>query len=240
MLRGIYTSATGMVAEMERQNIAANNLANVNTVGFKRDNVVQTPFADLLLNAYSKNPPRPIGKLGLGVQAVTEYCDFTNGVPMLTGNPTDFAIEGSGLFAVQGNRGIKYTRAGNFVLDKDNYLVNKEGYNVLGQNGPIRLEDNDQITEDGEIMREGVVVDKFLVFDKAGMVKEGESLYTNPSGAKPATDYHVIKGALEQSNVNTIREMVQLITITRNYDTNQKALTAHDETLGRVITDLSR
>lgn len=239
MLRGLYTSATGMVAEMERQNVTANNLANVDTVGFKRDNIVQMPFAELLLNAYSKDPPREVGKLGLGVQTVTEFCDFTTGMQNLTGNPYDFAIEGNGLFAVQGKNSVKFTRAGNFTLNKERYLVTREGYNVLGQNGPIRLEDNDQISEEGNIIREGEVIDSFQVFDPEGMVKEGDSLYTCPS-AIPATNYQILRGTLERSNVNAIREMIQMITVTRNYETNQKALTAHDETLGRVINDLAR
>lgn len=239
MLRGIYTSATGMVAEMDRQNTVANNLANVDTVGFKRDNVVQQPFAEIMINAYSKQTLKNIGPLGLGVQAVTEFCDFTNGNIVTTDNPQDLAIEGLGLFAVETNSGVKYTRAGNFVIDKDNYLVTKDGYNVLGQNGPIRVEGSFTVNQEGEIMQEGTAVDRLQIFDEAGMKKAGETLFVNDN-PQMATKFRVIQGALERSNVNSIREMIQMINITRTYDTNQRALMAHDETLGKAVNELVR
>lgn len=239
MLRGIYTSTTGMVAEMDRQNVVANNLANVNTVGFKRDNVVQQPFAELMINAYSKHTIKNIGPLGLGVQAVTEVCDFSNGNIVTTDNPQDFAIEGSGLFAVQTNNGVKYTWAGNFTIDKDNYLVTKEGYNVLGENGPVRVEGSFTVNQEGEIMQEGTVVDRLLIYSDIGMEKAGETLYTNDN-PQSATRFQVIQGALERSNVNAVQEMIQMINVTRAYDTNQRALKAHDETLSKAVNDLVR
>ncbi len=239
MLRGIYTSATGMVAEMDRQNVVANNLANVDTVGFKRDNVVQQPFAEIMINAYSKQTIKNIGSLGLGVQAVTEFCDFTNGNIVTTENPHDLAIEGLGLFAVETNNGVKYTRGGNFTVDKDNFLVTKAGYNVLGQNGPIRVEGSFTVNQEGDIMQEGTIIDRLQIFDPSGMVKAGEALYDNEN-PQIASKYQIIQGALERSNVNAIREMIQMINVTRTYDTNQRALMAHDETLGKAVNDLVR
>lgn len=239
MLRGIYISTTGMVAEMDRQNTIANNLANVDTVGFKRDNVVQQPFAEIMLNAYSKRVIKNIGPLGLGVQTVTEFCDFTNGSIVTTDNPYDLAIEGLGLFAVETNSGVKYTRAGNFIVDKDNYLVTKEGNNVLGQNGPIRVEGAFTVSEEGEIIQGGAVVDRLLIFSENGMEKVGETLYVNEN-PQLATRFRVIQGALEKSNVNAVREMVQMINVTRTYDTNHRALMAHDETLAKAVNELVR
>ncbi len=239
MLRGIYTSTTGMVAEMDRQNTVANNLANVDTVGFKRDNVVQQPFAEIMINAYSKHTIKNIGPLGLGVQAVTEFADFSNGSIVTTDNPQDFAIEGFGLFAVETNTGVKYTRAGNFIIDQDNYLVTRDGNNVLGENGPIRVEGSFTVTEDGEIMQDGTVVDRFLISGEVGMIKAGETLYVNGQ-PQPASRYRIVQGALERSNVNAIREMVQMINVTRTYDTNHRALMAHDETLAKVVNELAR
>lgn len=239
MLRGIYTSTTGMVAEMERQNVVANNLANVDTVGFKRDNVVQQPFAEIMLNAYSKQVIKNIGPLGLGVQAVTEFPDFSNGSIVTTDNPYDLAIEGLGLFAVETNTGVKYTRAGNFLVDQDNYLVTRDGYNVLGENGPIRVEGSFTVSEEGEIMQNGAVVDRLLIFSEVGMEKAGETLFVNDQ-PQLATRYRIVQGALERSNVNPIREMIQMINVTRTYDTNHRALMAHDETLAKVVNELVR
>ncbi|MGE5605708.1 MAG: flagellar hook-basal body protein [Bacteroidota bacterium] len=239
MLRGIYTSTTGMVAEMDRQNTVANNLANVDTVGFKRDNVVQQPFAEIMINAYSKQTIKNIGPLGLGVQAVTEFADFSNGSIVTTDNPQDLAIEGLGLFAVETNTGVKYTRAGNFIVDQDNYLVTRDGNNVLGQNGPIRVEGDFTVSEEGEIMQNGAVVDRLLIFSEVGMEKAGETLYVNDQ-PQLASRYRIIQGALERSNVNAIREMIQMINVTRTYDTNHRALMAHDETLAKVVNELVR
>ncbi len=240
MLRGLYTSATGMVAEMDRQNVIANNLANVNTVGFKKDNVTTVPFAELFLNAYNKRGVSPVGRLGLGVEAVTQYVDFTNGPVQVTGNSTDLTIEGTGLFAIDTPNGVKYQRAGNFMIDKDRYLVTQEGYRVLGENGPVRLEEGDfTITEAGEIIQADNIVNRLQIFNTGGMSKEGQYFYTNQA-ATPATDFRIVQGALEHSNINTVYEMVQMITATRNYETNQKALMAHDDTLGRAVNDLAK
>ncbi len=241
MLRGIYTSCTGMVAEMDRQNVIANNLANVDTVGFKRDNCTTTPFAEILLNGYSKHRPYEVGKLGLGVQAVTQVVDFTVGPVVDTGNMTDLAIEGDGLFAVQTENGIRYTRSGNFQLNKENYLINKDGYFVLGENGPIKL--NDEIftvTPEGEIIQGDEVISRLQIFSTAGMSKQGDYLYNNEEGAVPSGKFRIHQRALERSNVNPIREMVHMINTTRSYDASQKALTAHDETLGKIVNDFAR
>ncbi len=240
MLRGIYTSCTGMVAEMDRQNVIANNLANVNTVGFKKDNVTTIPFAELFLNVYNKRGVSPVGRLGLGVEAVTQYVNFTNGPVQVTGNPADLALEGDGMFAVETPNGLRYQRAGNFVIDKERYLVTQEGYRVLGENGPIQLAEGDfTITETGEITQAAGVVNRLLLFNTNGMAKEGNYFYTMES-PQPAENYRITQGALEHSNINTVYEMVQMITATRNYDTNQRALLAHDETLGKAVNDLAK
>jgi flagellar basal-body rod protein FlgF len=240
VLRGIYTSCTGMVAEMDRQNVTANNLANIDTVGFKRDNCTTVPFAELLLNAYSKRWPQQIGKLGLGVQAVTQVVDFSGGSLSETGNATDFAIDGDALFAIQTGNGVRYTRAGAFQLDKEGYLVNKDGYRVLGANGPIRLTNGQIIvTEEGQIMQNGQVADSLQIFGTTNMKKQGDALYSNDT-PEQATKYRILQGFLEHSNVNPVREMVQMINITRSYDANQKALTSHDETLDKLVNELAR
>ncbi|MCL6588904.1 MAG: flagellar hook-basal body protein [Firmicutes bacterium] len=240
MLRGIYTSCTGMVAEMDRQNTIANNLANVDTVGFKRDNVTPVPFAELLLNAYNKRGVQRVGPLGLGVQAVTRFVNFSDGPVRVTGNQTDLALQGSGLFAVDTPNGVRYQRAGNFILDKDRYLVTVEGFKVLGENGPIQVEDGDfSINQEGIVFQNDQVLNRLLIFSTENMSKEGEYFYTCDS-PQLAANYRIIQGAQEQSNINTVSEMIQMITATRAYDTNQKAVLAHDETLGKAVNDLAR
>jgi flagellar basal body rod protein FlgG len=95
------------------------------------------------------------------------------------------------------------------------------------------------VGEEGEIMQNGTVVDRLLIFSEAGMVKAGETLYVNDQ-PQPASRYRIVQGALERSNVNAIREMIQMINVTRTYDTNHRALMAHDETLAKVVNELVR
>ncbi|HYH02423.1 MAG TPA: flagellar basal-body rod protein FlgF [Bacillota bacterium] len=239
MIRGIYTAATGMVAEMNRLNIVANNLANVNATGFKSDQTTLSSFESLLLNAYDKSGVTPVGTLGLGVQINPAYTDFSNGALTVTGSKTDLAIEGDALFSIEAPGGTRYTRAGNFTRDQDNFLVTQEGYKLLGEKGPIQVAGDFQITTSGEVTQGGQVIDRLQLVATGGMQKEGETLYT-AEDAQPAGNYQVIQGSLEQSNVNAIRQMIEMINLSRSYETNQKALTAHDETLGKVVNELTR
>jgi flagellar basal-body rod protein FlgF len=241
VIRGMYTAATGMVAEQNRQNVVANNLANVNTTGFKSDHATNTPFATLLLNAYNKNGQTPVGPLGLGVEVSPTYTDFSGGSLVVTENPFDLAIDGEALFTVEVNGDYRFTRSGRLQLDRDQYLTTAEGYRVLGERGPIQLNRTDlRITEEGEIIQDGQVIDRLRLAGVGGMVKEGDNLYRAAGQAQPATNYRILQGSLETSNVNSIQQMIEMINLTRSYDTNQKALTAHDETLGKAVNELAR
>lgn len=239
MLRGLYTSATGMVAEMHRLNTVANNLANADTIGFKADNTVSVPFEELLLYAYNKQGVRPVGPLGLGVEAVTEFADSSNGVLLMTENSCDLAIQGEGFFVVETPAGARYTRAGNFTVDSENYLVNKDGFRVLGESGPIEVTGRLEVGETGEVYIDGELANQLQVVALTASHKEGEALYT-AAQVSPALNYQITQGALERSNVNSIRQMLNMIAVTRSYDTNQRALTAHDETLSKAVNELAR
>lgn len=239
MIRGIYTAATGMVAEMNRQDIIANNLANVDVVGFKSDNVSNSTFLDIFLNAYNKQGVSPVGRMGLGVQVANQFTDISNGQIYDTGNMLDLAIEGDGLFAVATPAGTRYTRAGNFVLDGDNYLSTKDGYRVLGENGPIQVNGKFEVTRTGEVVQDGNVIDQLMLIGQAETVKQGESLY-NVTQARPATNFQIHQGSLERSNVNSIKQMIDMIQVSRSYESNQKVLTAHDETLSKAVNELAR
>ncbi len=240
MIRGLYTSATGMLAELARQDVVANNLANVDSVGYKRDNITEVPFREYLINAYAKGKVTPIGQLGLGVDVISRYSDFGPGPITVTDNPTDFAIEGNAFFAVERNGAVVYTRAGNFLVNQDNVLVTQNGDPVLGENGSITINGPFAVSSAGAVMEDGQVIAQLRLAGAAGMIKQGDSYYTNSDTPAPAGDYQVIQGALERSNVNSIREMVQMITVTRSYDANQKVLTAQDDTLGKAVNDLAK
>lgn len=163
MIRGLYTGASGMIAQMHRLDALSNNLANVDLNGYKRDTAIHKAFPELLLRRMSDDgvymfpfgsvDTTPIvGKLGTGVELNEVFTIFTQGPLKQTDNPFDFALEGKGFLAIQTPDGERYTRNGSFLLNNDGYLVTKNGEFVLGENGPIKLKKNNfMVDQDGVI-----------------------------------------------------------------------------------------
>ena len=176
MIRGWYTGASGMNAQQYRLDTISNNLANVDTAGFKKDVTVTKSFSELLLrrkdfdgvyeNPFGSADAAPIiGKLGVGVETNENFTDFSEVSLRLTNTSTDLALHGKGFFAIQTPDGERYTRNGNFMIGKEGILETKDGYPVLGENGIIRLEDDKfKVNEDGIIVtKDNEVVDRFKV-----------------------------------------------------------------------------
>lgn len=165
MLRGIYTGASGMKAQMHRMDALSNNLANVDVNGYKRDTSIQKSFPELLLRRTNDDGVyrfplgsidiAPVaGKLGTGVEQNEVFTVFSQGALKQTENPFDIALEGEGFIAIQTPMGERYTRNGSFVLGKEGYLLTKEGYPVLGENGPIQIKKhNFVIDQKGKIFQ---------------------------------------------------------------------------------------
>jgi len=277
-VRGLYTGASGMIAQEARLDAIANNLANVDKAAYKKDLTLFKAFPDMIIRrlnddglgitpAGSYDTMPFVGKLGTGVEVNEVYTIYEQGSLMRTENPFDMAMEGNGFFTVMTERGERYTRNGAFTLNKDGILVTHNGLPVMGQNGIIKLQKNNfMINERGEILvnsalslnpddmigltqnnwEQPVVIDKLKIVDFENireLKKEGESLYheTEYSGpALPAEEYKVIQGFLEKSNVNAVREMVDMIEVQRSYEANQKAMLTHDQELGRLINEVAR
>jgi len=268
VLRGLYTSASGMLAEQVRVDVLSNNLANVQTAGFKRQTVVQSAFPEMLLRrVYDPVPvsggvapagasgqatgalydPRPvIGRLGTGTYVDGTYSDLSPGALRYTGNPLDLALEGPGFFTVETPAGVRFTRDGRFTLDAGGWLVTLEGYRVLGEAGPIRVQGRDvQVTENGEVWVDGAPAGVLALrnfADPQGLVREGSSLWaaTDWSGAPQPAAARVHAGHLEVSNVNVVTAMVELIAAYRSYEANQRVIQAYDQTLGKAVNELGR
>ena len=163
MIRGLYTGASGMVAQMHRLDALTNNLANVDLNGYKRDVAVHKAFPELLLRrmdddgvinlGFASIDVAPVvGKLGTGVEMNELYTVFTQGTLKATDNPFDLALEGNGFLSVQVGDVQRYTRNGSFLLDPEGFLVTKDGHHVLGEDGPIQLKKNNfVIDQDGVI-----------------------------------------------------------------------------------------
>jgi flagellar basal-body rod protein FlgF len=258
MIRGWYIGASGMNAQQNRLDAISNNLANVDTTGYKRDITVSKNFSELLLRRTnadgvyqtpfgSADAAPVIGKLGLGVETNENYTDFEQGSFKATDTKTDFALGGQGFFAVQTPDGERYTRNGNFFLGKEGVLETKDGYPVLGENGVIRLADDKfMVREDGKIYDEtGKEVDRLKIvrFDNERYLKKtGESMYNTNDIAGP---FHIaegnerpriLQGYTETSNVNVVNEMVQMIEVNRAYEANQKTITSEDSMMGTLWT----
>lgn len=219
MDRGLYIAASGMLAEMVRQDQIANELANATTPGYKADRSAQSGFGELLLSNTENG--RTIGKLGLGVQIDEISTDLTPGPIHETGEPLDLAIEGEGFFAVRTPAGVRYTRNGQFGASADGTLVDAFGNEVLGPDGaPVKLR------RDGTLAAGDVGV-----FAVDGARKQGESLFTGT--ATGAAGGQVRTGALEESATDPARSMVDMISSFRSLEADQKAIQTIDETLGQ-------
>ncbi len=278
MLRGIYTGASGMIAQDARMDAIANNLANVDQTGYKKDLTLFKAFPDMLLRrinddglgitpAGSYDTMPIVGKLGTGVEVNEVYTQFDQGSLQRTENNFDLALEGQGFFTVMTERGERYTRNGAFTLNQDGVIVNHNGYPLMGENGPIRVQENNfTINERGEVIVNGalssdprdvvsitgnnweepIVIDRLKLADFENIreiKKEGDSLYreTEYSGPPlPPLNLKVVQGFLEKSNVSAIREMVDMIEVQRAYEANQKTVHTHDQTLGKLINEIIR
>src|SRR5436309_3156767 len=144
MERGLYIAASGMIAEMVRQDQIANDLANASTPGYKSDKSTQRSFGDLLLS--NTVTGQTVGPLGMGAHIDRIYTDTTPAALRQTGNPLDFAVEGDGFFAIQTPQGLRYTRNGQFQVSPQGTLMDAMGNQVLSQGGaPIRVPANGQV-----------------------------------------------------------------------------------------------
>ncbi|HQE05867.1 MAG: flagellar basal-body rod protein FlgF [Tepidanaerobacteraceae bacterium] len=255
MIRGLYTGASGMLAEMARTDVISNNMANVNTTAFKKDRTIFRAFPEMNIHRiHDPVPagldkvvdPRPfIGMMGTGVMLDEVNTDFNQGHLITTSNPLDLAIRGEGFFQVQTPEGIRYTRDGSFSLSSNGYLVTKEGYYVLGENGPLQLLQTGDITisQQGEVFVNDEYIDRLNIVtfaDLNQLQKQGDNLYFTDAVPEPLQDADVVQGALEGSNISIVAEMVDLISAFRAYEANQKVIQTHDTTLDRAINDVGR
>jgi len=245
MIKGIYTAASGMMAETWRTDTIANNLANVSTAGFKRDVTVTKDFHDLVVQRISDGQGQPvIGRMGAGVLVDQNYTVQAAGSVRATDNALDLAIEGRGFFAVQTPAGIRYTRNGAFVENRDGELVTQDGYQVLGRNGPVQVQGNSVVvTPEGRVLIDGEERDQIRVVAFANerlMAKEGNSLFTSGGQVERPATGTVRQGFLEMSNVNPVAEMVNLIASYRAYELNAKVVQTHDELLDKAVNEVAK
>lgn len=241
MIRGVYIGATGMLAESRRQDVIAANLANATTTGFRRSVATSTPFAETLIRNMDAGAA-PLGTLTRGAQTEGVQVLDTQGAVRATGNPLDLALVGDGHFAVDTPAGRRYTRDGAFSVAADGRLVSAQGHAVVGEGGPIRLEQGTpvKIAADGTVTQDGTVRGRLLITALApgSLTSEGGNLVTGTAAG--AGTARVRQGHLEGSGVNVVTEMVELIRTMRAFEANQKVVQSHDEALQASVNRVGR
>ena len=228
MNSGIYTAVSGLRAQMEALDMMANNLANVNTTGFKEDNA----FFTLLKQSISQSPERDQLDSAIN-QSITAQAAVNPAAGSIrpTNRDLDIAIEGSGFLVVQAPAGTRYTRNGSLRLNEKFVLSTSEGFPVLGlKNQPITLGPGKiHINQDGSVSLDGAPVDRLKVvsFDNISVLqKEGSSLFAQKPGpnAEKPSNTKISSGYLEQSNVNAVSSVVRMVEIMRHFEALQKSV----------------
>lgn len=248
MERGLYAAASSMMAQQTMQDILADNIANASTVGFKQTNITFRALQAMILERQTSdgNIGPTVGELGLGVTSDKTYTDWELGPITQTNNPLDASLGPGQFFAVQTPRGERYTRAGNFQIDAVGNLRTSSGQPVLDTVGqPIQARDGQaKIDPRGNVIANGRVVAqlKIVTINPASLTRDGDSTYaaTAPNAVQAAAQPEIRPGTLEQSNVNGVRSMVEMITITRAFDMAHRALTTQDELLRHAAAEVGK
>jgi len=254
-MRDLQISVAGAIAQEQRLSVLANNLANANTVGFKKDREVfqaflATPDPDVIAQANPTSAALPPLDSGgsperVYVKLAGTFVDQSQGILHPTNNPFDLAIEGTGFFVVDTPEGERYTRAGNFRRNGDGQLVTQDGDVVRGESGAIQINSGQfAVAEDGSVIEDGRTVGRITVVqfdDPRALVKSGRNLFQvvdgrfAPRETSPQDLSRVRQHVIEQSNVNMVDEMVRLIGAERAYQMSTKALETADRTYQQTI-----
>lgn len=257
MLKGLYTAHTGLLNEQNRLDVLSNNLANASTVGFKKEGTTSQSFKEVLTYKIKDETEgigsaKRIGSNTPGVKIGENYVDYAQGSFQITNNTYDLALSGEGFFAIEhtnsaGETSTKYTRAGSFTLNQEGYLVNKDGDYVLDtENNKIKLNTliDSSIRSDGTISQNGTAVAQIQVADFEDynyLERAGNTYYQPVEGASLMESSAAINsGYLEMANVQIVSEMVEMINITRAYESNQKIMQTYDSSLEIATTQLGR
>jgi flagellar basal-body rod protein FlgF len=233
---GIIETADAMSRMIQKMDYVAQNLANSTTAGFKAEHVYASGQSEL---PQDQDVPEDYT-----LPPATTVIDFSRGITQRTGNVLDVMIESDGFFTVQTNNGPAYTRRGDFTLNRDNILVTQTGDPVMGENGPLTINGQKvSIGRDGSIKVDDAEIGKFkiAVFGDLGTLTRGENGYFQ-SAVEPqkADKQEIAQGVVELSNVNVIREMVDMIDIQRTFEVYQKVIQTMNEEDKIAVTRIGR
>ena len=218
---------------LAKNDMISNNLANINTTGYKRDDVI----FDILETGFNEDLP------------LDQFTDFNQGDLKSTGNLLDFAISDEGFFTIESTEGQLFTRNGHFSISDEGIIEDSFGNRLLGNSGPIEVLGQNgvpgeiRITEKGEVMVDGDIINKLLITnfeDKHELEKIGNNLFKPNEGVtgEPIETTGIVQGFLETSNINPVSEMVNLIDMHRQFEATQKVMRTFDEISNDAINDV--
>jgi flagellar basal-body rod protein FlgG len=267
MTVSMYDAAAGALIQQIRLDILANNLSNINTVGFKEDKAVfqtflpdtlGTPTGQPAEEGASENEEQVLSPFpeDYAVNFEGAATNFTAGRLKHTGNPLDFALQGNGFFCIQTDEGTQYTRKGSFTINDEGLLSTQDGLPVLGTGGSIRLtEANFSVDSAGGIYtvdaEGGMYVDETVIaqikvvdFDEPyPLKKEGDTRFSLGGPGieeKEALDYEIRQGYVEDSNVDPMRTMTEMIEVLRHFEAYQKVIQAVDDINEKATEELAQ
>jgi flagellar basal-body rod protein FlgF len=242
----MYVSAEGAAAQAQRLEVISNNMANVDTAGFKQDVAMfQARFAEAIQRGQAQSGSGSINDVGGGVKIIDTMTDHSEGPLRRTGNDLDFAITGKGFFHIKGDDGQQYlTRAGNMGLDVKGKLISQNGQHpILDQRGreivlspelPFSVSQDGFISQDGDTFAMGLSQPDSV----NDLVKVGNNMYqpTGPIKAVDLKDRNIRQGYLEMSGANPVREMMAMIETTRAFEANSRMIQNQDSVTGTLIS----
>jgi flagellar basal-body rod protein FlgG len=241
-----------MITNMQRMDVITNNMANADTTSFKRDHVVSHQFSELMMNRLYDPwslpgvrlfKPTAIGNVAPGVFIDDVFTDWTQGSLRQTHSPFDIALQGQGFFVVNHNGEELFTRDGSFTTF-NGMLLNQVGGRVQGLNGDIILPDGQAVvSETGRIYVNGEYIDTLMLTtftDLHSLRKMEDNFFrTTDDSVRMGFEGRVRQGFLENSNSNIVNEMVQMIALSRAFETNSRILSIQEQTLGRAVNDIA-
>ena len=246
---GMYVALSGMNAQEKLVDIISQNIANANTTGYKKLRPVfrlVTPAAgQAQAQGASAAPAAPLPSLNFSTLEKTST-DFSQGGIMPTGNPGDLAIEGEGFFQVETPQGVRYTRKGSFHVNQDGNLVTTEGYPLLGAGGRIGLTGPDfsfSVDQSGDVSQGGQIAGQVSVVkfpDPSKLTRVGEGYFSCPDSPVSADNSTIVQGSIEQSNVNIVKDLTDLIAAMRSYEGYQKYIKSSDDVTTKAVNELGR
>ena len=259
MMDGMKMATQGMMSMQQQHEMIANNLANVGTAGYRKEVMDVESFSAVI-----EKQMKQVGNIELPGKPAGGFLQVSGGMDMkgmlytssrtsnaqgslkMTGNQFDMALDdnGKGFFTIQGKDGISFSRNGSFRLGTDGFLVTADGSKVLGQKGPIKLQGTEfQVTNEGVVKVGEKEIDRLLITeftDQSALQKHGDNKFKANGGFRVSTDFRVKQGYLEMSNVNAVKEMVDMMKTMRAFEANQKILQAEDQALKKSVNEVGK